>query len=183
MIYFTGDQHFGHANIIKHCNRPFESVADMDVYLLEQWNERVGGNDTIYILGDLFFRNAVSTEEYLGRLHGKKHLIVGNHDRDWMKKADLQKYFLSVSNMLETSDGAHKLILCHYPMMTWNGSSKGSYLIYGHIHNNTNAAYYPLLRSMPNALNAGVDVNHFRPVNFTELVKNNEEFRDSAVLA
>lgn len=47
----------------------------MDEYLLEQWNNCVGVNDIVYILGDLFFRNVVSADEYLSELHGKKHLI------------------------------------------------------------------------------------------------------------
>ena len=151
----------------------------MDEYLLAQWNNCVGESDTVYILGDLFFRNAVSANEYLNRLHGKKHLIKGNHDKDWMKKADLEKHFASISNMLEISDGSHKITLCHYPVMTWNGIAKGSYHIYAHIHNNTDAAYFQLLKSMPNALNASVDINHFRPVTFAELVKNNQEFKDT----
>ncbi|MDI6814005.1 MAG: hypothetical protein QMD10_10760, partial [Desulfitobacteriaceae bacterium] len=75
-VHFTADQHFGHANIIKHCNRPFGTVTEMDEYLLEQWNSCVDENDTIYILGDLFFRNVVSADAYLNRLHGKKHLII-----------------------------------------------------------------------------------------------------------
>ncbi len=153
----------------------------MDEYLLVQWNNCVGESDTIYILGDLFFRNAVSADEYLSRLHGKKHLVKGNHDKDWMKKADLEKHFESVSSMLEISDGAHKITLCHYPMMTWNGIAKGSYHIYAHIHNNTDAAYFQFLKSMPNALNAGVDINHFRPVTFTELIKNNQKFKDITI--
>lgn len=57
---------------MKHCNQPFESVEEMDEYLLEQWNSYVGEIDTVYILGDLFFRNAVSADEYLDKLHGKK---------------------------------------------------------------------------------------------------------------
>ena len=40
--------------IIRHCDRPFSSVDDMDESLLEKWNDRVKQNDTIYILGDLF---------------------------------------------------------------------------------------------------------------------------------
>lgn len=181
MIYFTGDQHFGHANIIKHCNRPFSSVSEMDDFLIAQWNDRVGRNDTVYILGDFFFRNVVPANEYLIRLCGKKHLIVGNHDKDWMKKVDMSEHFSSISNLLETSDGTHKITLCHYPMMTWKDAAKGSYMIYGHIHNNKNAMYYPLLRSMRNTLNAGVDVNHFRPVTFTELQKNNEAFHNEDI--
>ncbi|MDD5604278.1 MAG: hydrolase [Eubacteriales bacterium] len=178
MIYFTADQHFGHANIIKHCNRPFATVEEMDECLLTQWNNCVGESDTVYILGDLFFRNAVSADEYLSRLHGKKHLIKGNHDKDWMKKADLEKHFISISGMLEINDGSHKITLCHYPMMTWNSIAKDSYHIYAHIHNNTDAAYFQLLKSMPNALNAGVDINHFQPVTFSELIKNNQKFKD-----
>ena len=93
IIYFTGDQHFGHANIIKHCNRPFDTVSEMDEYLLAEWNNRVTTNDTVYILGDRFFRNAVSASDYLCKLHGKKHLIKGNHDKDWMKRQTWRNIF------------------------------------------------------------------------------------------
>jgi len=179
MIYFTGDQHFGHTNIIKHCKHPFDSVDQMDRFLLEMWEAYVSDNDTVYILGDLFFRNTVPSEEYLNKMCGKKHLIVSNHDKDWIKKIDVLKYFESVSYMAEISDGSHKITLCHYPMMAWNGAAKGSYLVYGHIHNNTDAEYFRLLRSMPNALNAGVDINHFRPVTFYEMIKHNKEFKET----
>lgn len=178
MIYYTADQHFGHANIIKHCNRPFETVDEMDAYLLEQWNSCVRPNDTIYILGDLFFRNVVPADAYLSKLHGKKHLIQGNHDKDWMKKTDLKWHFESVSNMLEMNDGSYKMTLCHYPMMTWNGVANGRYHVYAHIHNNTDAAYFQLLKEMPNALNAGVDINGFKPVTFAELIDNNIRFKE-----
>lgn len=180
MIHFTADHHFGHANIIRHCGRPFQSVGEMDEVLVFNWNRSVKPQDTVYILGDLFFRNSVSTEDYLQRLNGKKHLIVGNHDKDWMKKTDLLKYFASVEKFAEISDGAHKITLCHYPMMTWNDVAKGGYMIHGHIHNDTGAPYFPLLRNMPNILNAGVDVNKFCPVHFNALVKNNARFKEQA---
>ena len=119
MIYFTADHHFGHANIIKHLSRPFASVEEMDAALLANWNAVVKPHDTVYILGDLFFRNTGSAEDYLRRLNGKKHLIVGNHDRDWMKKTDLPQFFESVERLVELNDGAHRLTLCHYPMLPW----------------------------------------------------------------
>ena len=28
-VFYIADTHFGHANIIKHCNRPFESAVVM----------------------------------------------------------------------------------------------------------------------------------------------------------
>lgn len=179
MIYFTADHHFGHKNIIKHCSRPFQTLAEMDEALIANWNAVVKKNDTVYIMGDLFFRNVTSADEYLQRLKGKKHLLIGNHDKDWMKKTDLPRYFESVERMTEINDGARKITLCHYPMMTWNHISKGSYMIHGHIHNNTDADYFSLIRNMPNLLNAGVDVNNYRPVGFNELLENNDKFKEN----
>jgi len=63
--------------------------------------------------------------------------------------------------------------------MTWSGASKGSYMVYGHIHNNTNDGFFPFICSMPNLLNAGVDVNDFQLVTFDELVENNMKFKES----
>jgi len=178
MIFFTADLHFGHANIIKHCSRPFLSVEEMDAVLIENWNAIVKPTDTVYIVGDMFFRNAVSADDYLQRLNGKKHLLLGNHDKDWIKKADMARHFGSVERMIEFSDGAHKITLCHYPLMTWNSVAKGAYMIRGHIHNNTDADYFTLIRNMPNLLNAGVEINNYRPVSFNELLKNNVKFKE-----
>ena len=153
------------------------SVEEMDKTLLDNWNAVVKQQDTVYILGDMFFRNKTPADSMLKQLYGKKHLIIGNHDKDWMKRTDLLLFFESVSNMVETSDGTHKLTLCHYPFMTWSGASRGSYMVYGHLHNNTNASFFSLICSMPNLLNAGVDINDYRPVTFAELVDNNTQFK------
>lgn len=175
MIYFTADAHFGHANIIKMCERPFPDVETMNESMIAAWNERVRGNDTVYVVGDMFFR-CPDPESILKRLKGKKRLIVGNHDSTWMSKVDMGRYFLSVDSFLETSDGAHALTLCHYPMVTWKHTIR-SYMIHGHIHADTGADFWPLLRCRENVLNAGVDVNGYRPVTFNELVENNRKFK------
>jgi calcineurin-like phosphoesterase family protein len=177
VILFTADLHLGHANIIRHCGRPFFSVEDMDERLVSSWNLHVCSTDSVYILGDLIFRNTALPESYLSLLRGKKHLILGNHDKEWVKKADIPKYFASVERFAEISDGQHKITLCHYPLMSWNRMEKGSYMIHGHIHNNRDAMYFPLITEMPNLLNAGVEINEYRPVRFDELVKNNEAFK------
>ena len=83
-------------------------------------------------------------------MRGKKHLILGNHDKDWIKKTDIAKHFISVERFAELSDGQHKITLCHYPLMSWNHIAKGSYMIHGHIHNNRDAMYFPLMKEMPN---------------------------------
>lgn len=36
--FFSADTHFGHANIISHCARPFASVKDMDEAMVTRWS-------------------------------------------------------------------------------------------------------------------------------------------------
>ena len=56
MTYFTSDQHFGHFNIIRLCQRPFASLEEMDEIMLAKWNAKVKDSDRVFILGNLFFR-------------------------------------------------------------------------------------------------------------------------------
>lgn len=52
MIWVTADLHFGHANIMKYCNRPFDSTENMDKTILDNINHCVSEDDELYILGD-----------------------------------------------------------------------------------------------------------------------------------
>ena len=180
MYYFIADTHFGHNNIIKMCNRPFDSIEAMNEALISAWNERVTGNDTVFILGDLFFRCA-NPEPILQQLKGKKRLIIGNHDSSWMNKVDLSRYFVSVDSFLEITDGVRAITLCHYPLLTWKHKLR-SYMIHGHIHNDTASDYFPLMAIRERVLNAGVDINGFRPVTFEELLENNNRFKQQWLL-
>lgn len=174
MIYFTSDQHFGHFNIIRLSRRPFATVEEMDATMLERWNSKVKDDDTVYVLGDLFFR-AATVEPILKELKGRKHLILGNHDGSWTKRVDLAQYFESVQTLKEVNADGRLLTLCHYPMLSYPEARRG-FMIYGHVHNNVGDDYWPLIQRRPRMLNAGVDVNGFAPVTFDELVANNRRF-------
>lgn len=175
MIYYIADPHFGHKNILKLASRPFKSIEAMNEGMITVWNERVKDDDTVYILGDLFYRCA-DPEPILQRLKGKKHLIVGNHDDSWMGQVDLNRYFESVSTLLEICDGGREITLCHYPLLTWKNRKK-SYMIHGHLHNMTEDDYFAPKAYWERVLNAGVEVNGYRPVTFEELQENNGLFR------
>lgn len=181
MVFFTADTHFGHANIIRFCNRPFDSVEEMNEALISNWNSRVRGNDTVFIVGDMMFR-CPEPELILKRLKGKKRLIVGNHDSSWMNKVDLTKFFYSVDPYLEISDGQHALTLCHYPLLSWK-HQKRSYMIHGHIHADTSMDYWPQIASRDNLLNAGCDINNYMPVTFDELFENNRAFKQHSAIS
>ena len=57
MIYYIADMHFGHTNVLRFDNRPFSDTAQMDDTLIQNWNERVATDDTVYVLGDAFWKN------------------------------------------------------------------------------------------------------------------------------
>ena len=182
MIFFTADSHFGHKNILSHCRRPFSSLEEMDREMILRWNSRVSPEDEVYILGDLMF-SCKDPEHYLRQLSGRKHLILGNHDKVWMKRMDPAPYFESIQPLLELKLEGVRLTLCHYPMMAWNEDRHGAYLIHGHIHNDTDLPFWPLLRENDHILNAGVDLNGFTPVSFPELIVNNRIFKEASLSA
>lgn len=174
MIFFISDLHFGHENVIPLCNRPFDSIEEMDESLIREWNKVVHRNDQVYIVGDIMFRSAKSPEYYLERLKGEKHLIIGNHDKSWMNKVDLTKYFKSVQWMTVINTGKGKATLCHFPTLDY----EGKYMIHGHIHAKADKLeYWDFLKSHETILNAGVDVNGYKPVSIDELIENNIRFK------
>lgn len=178
-VFFTSDLHFGHANIIHFCGRPFANVDEMDEALIENWNRKVHRNDLVYILGDFSFRAAKPASEYLSRLKGRKILIRGNHDVSWMKDAESVSMLEAVHDLLTVHQSEYQAVLCHYPMLSWPHLHRGAYMIYGHIHNNRHedpCIAYGLTDKM---LNAGVDVNGFEPVTLEEMEQNNRTFRAS----
>lgn len=132
MKFYISDTHFGHKNAIRFDNRPFDSVEEMDEALIKRWNEVVGDDDTVYILGDFSWYKEEKTLEILDRLAGHKVLVKGNHDRISPKVA---KKFDLRNEYLEIKDGDERVILCHYPMPFWNGQFKNTIHLYGHVHN------------------------------------------------
>ena len=81
MIYYIADMHFGHTNVIRFDDRPFADTEQMDEVLIQNWNERITADDTVYVLGDAFWKNEENSIRIMERLQGHKHLIQGNHDR------------------------------------------------------------------------------------------------------
>ena len=178
--FYIADPHFGHANIIRFEERPFEDVEQMDRWLVEAWNARVADGDDVYIVGDLAYRSAASVEPIIGRLAGRKHLVVGNHDAKWMKTLAVEDHFVEVGHALYNVDEKNRRIwMCHYPCFTWPGARhEGSYHVYGHIHGSKPEAFWPVLRTYKNALNACVEVNWYMPVTLEELAANNGRWRE-----
>lgn len=177
MIYYVGDLHFGHENVIKFDRRPFCSVEDMDKALIERWNRKVNMADVVYVVGDFAYKNKRSFDWYLRQLQGKKCLIVGNHDSKLLQDSAAMCYFESVDKMCHVKDGGKHVCLCHYPLAEWYGMYRGTYHVYGHIHNSTNVTFQ-FMKTLDRALNCGVAVNGYEPVTLQKMEQNNARFRE-----
>lgn len=81
MIYFTSDNHFGHANILRWSKRSFKDVQDMEEKMVSRWNSTVQPDDTVIVVGDFAFTGSKERERILNRLNGFKVLVQGNHDK------------------------------------------------------------------------------------------------------
>ena len=91
----------------------------------------------------------------LKQLNGKKILIKGNHD-NFLNQIKWQDYFSAVKDTMKIKDNGRDVVLMHYPIEEWDGFFRGSYHIYGHVHNSDNG-----LRKIDRRYNVGVDVNDF----------------------
>jgi len=177
MKYYISDLHFGHENIIKHDNRPFSNIDEMDKTLIALWNGRVQKDDEVYIVGDFCFKSGKDPKWYLDQLNGIKYLIPGNHDEVILNDESLKEYFKDIDKLMTIKDGENRIVLCHYPLAEWDKMRKGSWLIYGHIHSHCDATYF-FMKNRERALNAAATINNYMPVPFIELEKNNILFKE-----
>ena len=72
--WFTADLHLDNPLSMGSAGRPFRTVEQMNETIVAHWNERVGTEDTVWVLG------GVGGPAVLPRLHGRKILIAGDSD-------------------------------------------------------------------------------------------------------
>ena len=179
MNYYIGDMHLGHRNSIRFDNRPFEDIEEMDKVLIDNWNARVTDRDDVFIVGDFSYRAYREPHQYLKRLKGRKHFIIGNHDQATLKDEKAKDYLWSMDKMMNITDILDgtpiQVHLSHFPIADWNACFHGGWHVYSHIHNERGPVY-EFMHSRGRALNAGCMINGYMPVTFKELIENNERF-------
>jgi calcineurin-like phosphoesterase family protein len=154
MIFFTADEYYGHANIIKYCNRPFKSVQEMDEEIIKRHNSVVKHDDQVIHAGDFSIYSELEFVQrlYTNKLSGHHIFLMGSHDK-WLPK--------NTPMILEKEIEGQLIVVCHYAMRTWRKSHYNSWQIYGHSHGK--------LTPQGKQWDAGVDNNNFYPISFEGL--------------
>jgi calcineurin-like phosphoesterase family protein len=187
-VWFTSDLHLGHVRINELAGRPFASVEEADAELVRRWNERVRGDDTVFVLGDLAMGEFAASMRLAATLRGMKFLVPGNHDRvsslyagSERKKAEWAAAYrdagfvvLREQEWITMPDG-RRALLCHFP---YTGDShledryadsrpadEGAWLLHGHTH----SSYAAPATWQPRQLHVGVDAWNFCPVPANEV--------------
>ena len=189
-VWFTSDQHFGHENIIKLCNRPFETVEEMDAVMIERWNSVVKSTDTVYHLGDFTLQNRKGAREYFRQLNGIVYMLSNpwHHDKRWLPKSGDFVPGCGTKNGVgiglrppiwvlefpELGDGCHPqiVVLCHYPLAVWDRKHHGAWHLFGHSHGQYMVGGL--------SLDVGVDDFDFQPVhldNVAHIMEGLQELR------
>ncbi len=179
--WFTSDLHFGHANIIRYCSRPFADVDEMNRGLIERWNETVAADDLVWVLGDVAMGIITESLPLVGQLNGDKRLLAGNHDRCWSGHGPrsiewIDRYLdagfteIHQGEITLTVDD-QQVLACHFPYrgdsqeearyLSHRPIDRGDWLLHGHVHDTW--------KQDGRMVNVGSDVWDFRPVSESDL--------------
>ena len=172
MIWLTADTHLGHENILRY--RPFDSIKRMDRYMIDAINDMVAPSDELYVLGDFSFRvprEDVRRYRWLLRCNNV-HLVRGNHDMSWNGEWHGCSPFQSERDYFDgvhsPRPNRHRIVMCHYPLMSWRSMDYGSIHAHGHMH--ADMGYNERNRDAGVLMyDVGVDANGFRPVSLEQL--------------
>lgn len=143
----------------------------MNEAYVSKWNKTIDADDDAYILGDVMLGDP-SGIEYVKRLNGRIHIVLGNHDT-----ATREKMYRELPNMVEVAEVGirlkykkHHFVLTHYPMMTGNLEKESlkqmSLNLYGHTHQTNN--FY---NDMPFLYHVGVDSHNGYPVLLDDIIE------------
>ena len=178
-IWFTSDLHLGHRNVIRFCNRPFADEKEMGQTLIQNWNDAVGDNDIVFVLGDTFwFNDSHSIKRVLSQLKGKDiYILPGNHDDfDHYYRVDDMRIHLCADIVVvwitEDNQPKREVWLSHYPMMTWPHRENGAYQFFGQIHSQPDK-YDGVDQDLPlhwNQADVGCDYWNWTPVDIDTLI-------------
>lgn len=128
--FYISDLPLGHKNAIEFDNRPFGDLQEMQDTIIKNWNGVVGNDDSVYILGDMFWNNS-EAPAILEILKGNKFLVLGNHDRI---NSQMSRHFIWVKDYAEIKDNGKHVVLCRYPIGHWRNADHCTIHLYGHIH-------------------------------------------------
>lgn len=165
--FAASDHHFYHDKIIAHSPefgqpRPFATIEEHNETLIANHNRVVGPNDTTYFGGDVIMNTQPDTLDpwlanTVGRMNGRKIVILGNHCTAAKVKA-YAKYFDKIIGYLEIG---HDFIYSHIPVHVSQVENRFKANIHGHVHSHT--------LPDPRYFNVSMEAIDYTPISFADI--------------
>ncbi|NBO22306.1 hypothetical protein EBU94_03045 [bacterium] len=137
--------------------RGFDSVEEHDEAIVKNWNSKASDKTTGFLLGDTMFGYGGQEEfvKLMRRLKFRRLFVMsGNHNAGWKQTFEAVqdnvfyidgkiareaqglplKEVIFVPNYLEAYINGQPIVMCHYPVLSWNGAGKGSWMLFSHVH-------------------------------------------------
>jgi len=161
MKHFTSDFHLSHTGVIKFSDRPFKDIIEMDDLIIKNVISPLKEGDDLYFLGDLSWTQDASFK-FFNQIPYNVHFhwILGNHEKGWER---FKKYCTTIDKMQETVINGNTVIMCHYPMITWNKSHYNSWQLFGHHHAKSNGCEKIDKLASGKQLNVNIEFHDYRP--------------------
>lgn len=173
MIYVVSDLHLAHNKEFVYKARGFNSIAEHDEKIIENYNSIVKDDDTVYILGDCALGGVLGlgrAVKQLSRLGGKKYLVIGNHDTDNRIAAYRKAHIFEDIQFGYRLQYKHiSFYLSHYPTLVGSFGEKLKLVnLCGHSHTKD-----PLTDSNKGAIyHCELDAHDNKPVSLDFIVAN-----------
>ncbi len=174
MIYVTGDFHFYHNREFIYKARGFNTVEEMNMMLIKNFNEIVTPDDDVYVLGDLLLGGSDSL--YVGlkliqSLNGNLHLVRGNHNSDtrWNAYRDCHNV-VEMQNAIYLDYKKYHFYLSHFPTYTGNleKESLKQMTLNIHAHTHSKQKFY---NDIPFMYCACLDAHNNKPVSLDQVIE------------
>lgn len=170
---YLGDIHAYDPCVVNWTHSNFRDLKDYAEHITERWNNTVLPSEVVIVDGDIGTLCEDTVKFYMG-LNGKKILIVGNHDSEWLRSKVLYDVFQYITPCLK----AENLIITHRPEdLQRYGRKSGMYAIHAHHHEystNSMQACFQQYASDNLRLNCSCPLNNYKPCTLPELIMNKE---------
>jgi len=187
-IWFTSDLHYGHGKPFIIDPRGYKTVNEAMEDTITKWKQCIGPDDIVFNLGDQIVGAGENTKQYVYDLLAlpckQQYFIWGNHNAgmkdvyaESLKMSGHDPYayeiypwtlaaypFTFLGDYAEIVIDGHYVVLAHYPIASWNHTSKGGYMLHGHCHGNLKED-----KSLKR-LDVGWDWKN-RPIEWSEIVR------------
>lgn len=163
MYYFMSDPQLGDDKIIEYCKRPFPNVDIMNKTIIDNINNRVKEDDTLFMNGDFCMKKsskypyAVDFDFYRKQINCKNIIFIeGNHDHNNGTKTIIESLVISF--------GGKTIFMTHNPKYA---EENYRFNFCGHLHDKYK---FQKLGKKSIIVNLSVEQWNYQPVDINEIL-------------